>query len=207
MYVPPLFKEDLAVAHALIRASGLGLLVTHGTTGLVASPLPFLLESEPTPNGALIGHMARANNQWETASPTEEALAIFTGPDAYISPSWYATKKVSGKVVPTWNYVSVHAYGKIEFFHDPERLLDAVNRLTRRHEEERPAPWAVGDAPADFVAGQLRAIVGFRLVIDRLEAKSKMSQNRTAEDRAGVAAGLAESDAETDRIVAGLIKP
>jgi transcriptional regulator len=119
-----------------------------------------------------------------------QALAIFQGPDAYITPSWYETKRQTGKVVPTWNYVAVHAYGTIGFFDAPDRLRDVVTRLTVRHEAERAEPWAVSDAPADFVEGMLKGIVGFELPIARLEGKWKMSQNRPAQDRAGVAAGL-----------------
>jgi transcriptional regulator len=151
----------------------------------------------------LYGHLARANPQGrEPASGA--ALAIFSGPDAYVTPSWYATKRETGRVVPTWNYVAVHAYGTAEFFDEADRLLAVVTRLTERHEGARPAPWAVGDAPAEFVAGQLRGIVGLRLPIARLVGKRKMSQNRSAADRAGVAAGLS-AGGPAERRVAGLI--
>jgi transcriptional regulator len=207
MYIPPLFKEDrLDTMQDVIREADLGLLITHGTTGLFATHLPILFDPEPGPNGALIGHIAKANPQWETAEPGQDGLAIFMGPDAYVSPAWYATKQETGRVVPTWNYVAVHAYGKLEFFHDPARLLDLVTRLTQKHEEKRADPWAVSDAPENFVAAQLRAIVGFRMVIDRLEGKSKMSQNRTPEDRAGVIKGLSESADPDEQAVAKLIK-
>jgi transcriptional regulator len=132
-------------------------------------------------------------------------MALFMGPDAYVSPSWYAAKREHGKVVPTWNYVAVHAYGPVEFFEDPERLLEVVTRLTELHERPRAEPWAVSDAPAPFVRAQLKAIVGLRLPIARIEGKRKMSQNRSAADRAGVAAGLAASERASERAAAALI--
>ncbi len=189
MYVPPLFKEDrIAVLHDAIRASGLATLVTMTPDGLIASHVPLLLDPDPAPYGTLIGHLARPNPQARGA--IGEALAIFQGLDAYITPSWYATKRETGKVVPTWNYVAIHAAGPITFFDDPDRLLDVVTRLTEKQESGRAAPWAVSDAPADFLQGMLKGIVGFAIPLTRLEGKWKMSQNRPAEDRAGVIAGL-----------------
>jgi transcriptional regulator len=129
------------------------------------------------------------------------------GPDAYVTPSWYATKRETGKVVPTWNYVTVHAHGPVEFFHDPERLMSIVSRLTNMHEGTRPEPWTVDDAPADYMAAQLRGIVGLRMPITRLEGKTKMSQNRSEADRRGVAEGLAGSDLPSDRAAARLVRP
>lgn len=205
MYVPPAFRmEDLPDLHAAIRAARLATLVTSTAEGLLATPLPLLLDPEDGPFGALHGHLARANPQWEGAAQGE-ALAIFGGPDAYVTPSWYATKQEHGRVVPTWNYVAVHAYGTPEFYEDEARLLDVVSRLTERHESGRPEPWSVSDAPARFVQGQLRGIVGLRLPIARLVGKRKMSQNRSPEDRAGVAAGLGSSDRPADREAARLI--
>jgi transcriptional regulator len=189
VYVPPLFKQDrVEVLHDAIRHAGLATLVTLTADGLIASHVPMLLEPDPAPYGTLVGHLARPNPQARSA--VGEALAIFLGPDAYITPSWYATKRQNGKVVPTWNYVAIHAYGAVEFFDDPDRLREVVTRLTERHETLRAQPWAVTDAPPDFVEGMLRGIVGFSLPISRLEGKWKMSQNRPAEDRAGVADGL-----------------
>lgn len=173
---------------AAIRATGLATLVTAGPEGLWATPLPLLL-IDGGPCGTLLGHVAKANAHWRIASG-QESLAIFAGPDAYISPGWYETKRETGKVVPTWNYVAIHAYGTAEFFDDDEGKLDAVEQLTRRHEDPRAQPWAVDDAPAPFIAGQLKGIVGVRLRITRIEGKRKMSQNRNEADRAGVAAGL-----------------
>jgi transcriptional regulator len=204
MYVPALFREtDTEAIHATIRAAKLANLVTQGPGGLIATPLPLFLEPLEGEHGVLYGHLARANPQWMDG--VGEALAIFQGPEAYVSPSFYATKAETGKVVPTWNYVAVHAYGPVEFFEDADRLLDVVTRLTDRHEGARARPWSVNDAPQDFVSAQLRGIVGVRMSITRLEGKRKMSQNRNARDRAGVATGLAESDVPGDREVAPLI--
>jgi transcriptional regulator len=205
VYTPPAFRDDdLTSMHATMRAARLSNLVTATSAGLIATPLPFVLDETEGEHGVLYGHVAKANPQWK-AAPIGETMAIFMGPDAYITPSWYATKRETGKVVPTWNYVAVHAYGPVEFFDDPDRLLDAVTRLTNLYERARAAPWSVSDAPAEFIAAQLRGIVGVRLPITRLEGKRKMSQNRNAADRSGVAAGLAESDRATDRAVADLI--
>jgi len=191
VYIPQLFKEDrVDVLHAAIRRSGLATLVTLTGDGLIASHVPMLLDPEPAPYGTLLGHLARPNPQARGAVPGVQALAIFQGPDAYITPSWYATKRENGKVVPTWNYVTIHAHGPVEFFDDTERLREVVTRLTEREEQARAEPWAVTDAPADFIDGMLKGIVGFALPIVRLEGKWKMSQNRPAQDRAGVVAGL-----------------
>lgn len=205
MYIPPAFRDDdSASLHATMRAARLATLVTATADGILATPLPLILDAAEGAHGVLYGHVARANPQWKTA-PLGEAMAIFMGPDAYVTPSWYATKRETGKVVPTWNYVAVHAYGPVEFFDDERRLLEVVTRLTGLHEQSRAEPWAVSDAPDAFVKAQLRGIVGLRLPITRLDGKRKLSQNRNAEDRAGVAAGLAESGNATDRAVAVLI--
>jgi transcriptional regulator len=204
MYTPPAFAEDdPAIIRQIVRDARLATLVTATAEGLVATPLPLMLADEGE-RGVLYGHVARANPQWKLP-PVGEALAMFSGPDAYITPSWYASKREHGKVVPTWNYVAVHAYGPVEFFDDPDRLHDVVTRLTNLHEGERPERWAVTDAPAEFIRSQLRGIVGLRLPIARIEGKRKLSQNRPAGDRQGVAAGLAESERESDRIVSGII--
>ena len=191
MYIPTQFREtDTPTIHAAIRASGLATLVTTGPDGILATPLPLLLDDDPAPYGTLLGHVARANPQWQRSDAATPALAMFAGPDAYVTPSWYATKRETGKVVPTWNYVAVHAYGTVEFFDDAERLHMLVSRLTERHEGRREKPWAVSDAPPEFTQAQLKGIVGVRLVISRLEGKWKLSQNRNAVDRAGVVEGL-----------------
>jgi transcriptional regulator len=205
MHVPPAFREDdLAALHGTMRETRLANLVTATAEGLVATPLPLFLAPEEGPYGTLYGHLARANLQWKLP-PRDDAVALFMGPDAYVSPTWYPSKQEHQKVVPTWNYVAVHAHGPAEFFEDPDRLLQVVARLTDLHERSRAEPWAVTDAPASFVRAQLKGIVGLRLPIARLEGKRKMSQNRSASDRAGVAAGLAASDRASDRAVAALI--
>jgi transcriptional regulator len=192
MYIPEAFKEDrVEVLHEAIRAAGLATLVSLTSDGLIASHIPLLLDPTSAPYGTLLGHLARPNPQARGA--VGEALAIFLGPDSYITPSWYATKRETGKVVPTWNYVAIHAYGPLEFIDDSAHAREHVTQLTERQEQSRPAPWAVTDAPADFIAGLVRGIIGFRLTITRLEGKWKMGQNRTPADRAGVASGLAEA--------------
>jgi transcriptional regulator len=197
VYIPPLHQEDrVDVLHDAIRRTGLATLVTLTGAGLIASHVPMLLDPDPAPYGTLLGHLARPNPQARGATPGVQALAIFQGPDAYITPSWYATKRETGKVVPTWNYVTIHAYGPVEFFNDTERLRAIVTRLTEREEAARAEPWAVTDAPADFIDGMLKGIVGFVLPIARLEGKWKMSQNRPAEDRAGVVDGLEDAGRE-----------
>lgn len=205
MYTPPAFRlEALPDIHAAMRAVRLATLVTATADGLLATPLPLYLVGDEGPFGTLYGHVARANAQWRTP-PAGEAMALFQGPDAYVTPSWYEAKRETGKVVPTWNYVAVHAYGPVEFFSDPDRLRTVVTRLTGIHEAGRTDPWAVSDAPEGFIASQLKGIVGLRLPVTRLDAKAKLSQNRSAADRAGVAAGLNASAAPSDQTLAALI--
>jgi transcriptional regulator len=189
MYIPAHFAEDrVPVLHDAIRAHGFATLVTMTAEGLIASHLPFLIDPSPAPYGTLIGHLARPNPQ--TRGAIGEALAIFLGSDGYITPSYYATKRETGKVVPTWNYTAIHAYGTPRFIDDPGRLLDIVTRLTDRHEASRPAPWAVSDAPENFTRGMLNGIIGLEITITRLEGKRKQSQNRPEADRTGVIEGL-----------------
>lgn len=206
MYVPDHFSEtDVGVLHETIRRIKLGTLITFGASGLVASHVPMLIEPEPRPFGTLAGHVARANPHWREASSDVAALAIFLGPNTYVSPAWYATKRKTGKVVPTWNYVAVHAYGPVKFYDDADRLLQLVTRLTDTHEAGRANRWHVSDAPAEYTRGMLKAIVGFELPIARLEGKWKMSQNRPAADVPGIVDALArEGDAAAGvgRIVA-----
>jgi transcriptional regulator len=205
VYVPPAFREDdRATLHAAINEARLSHLVTATAEGLIATPLPLFLAPEEGPHGTLYGHVARANEHWKLA-PIGEAMALFMGPHAYVSPNWYPSKQEHHKVVPTWNYVAVHAYGPVEFFEDAARLLDVVSRLTRLHEQGNARPWAVSDAPETFISAQLRGIIGLRLPIARIEGKRKMSQNRSEEDRAGVAEALAASENPSDRAVAKLI--
>ena len=205
MYVPPAFREDDPdTLRSMIRDARLCNLVTATAEGLMSTPLPLFLDLDEGEHGTLYGHLAKANPQCK-ASPIGEGLAIFMGPDAYITPSWYASKREHGKVVPTWNYAAVTAYGPLEFFEDTDRLLQVVSRLTDRYERPRNDPWSVTDAPEPFVRAQLKGIVGIRMPVSRIEAKRKMSQNRSAEDRTGVAEGLAASTRTMDQGVAGLI--
>jgi transcriptional regulator len=173
-----------------MAASRLATLVSMTADGLTASHAPMMLDPDPAPYGTLIGHLAKANPHACAADPAVPTLVIIQGPDGYITPSYYAAKQEHGKVVPTWNYTVVHAYGPLQAFDDPVRLLDIVTRLTDRHENPRAQPWAVSDAPGNFIQGMLRGIVGIRVPITRLEAKVKMSQNRPAADQAGVVDGL-----------------
>ena len=207
MYLPKSFAEDrLPVLHEAIRAAGLATLVTVTAAGPVASHIPMLLDAGSGERGTLLGHIARANPQWRDTIAGTPALAIFLGPDAYVSPTWYPSKQATGKVVPTWNYIAIHAYGAPEFFDDADRLRDVVARLTNRQEASRSAPWSIADAPADYIASQLRAIVGVALPIERLEGKWKLSQNRPEADRAGVIAGLGEaSDDRTKALRAAMM--
>jgi transcriptional regulator len=194
MYAPVQFREvRLPVLHAAIREIGFASLVSHGDDGLQASHLPLLL-TDNGGLGVLEGHFARANPHWRAFGGGAAALAIFTAADAYISPGWYPSKRETGKVVPTWNYLAIHAEGAVETYDDPAALTDLVTRLTDLHEAGRAEPWAVTDAPADYVAALARAIVGFRLTITKLEGVRKFSQNRPAPDQAGVRAGLAAEE-------------
>jgi len=205
MYIPPAFRDDDKESlRATIRAARLATLVTATAEGLLATPLPLLLDESEGEHGTIYGHVAKANPQWR-APVLGDGMAIFMGPDAYVTPAWYQTKQETGKVVPTWNYVAIHAYGPVEFFEDADRLLEVVTRLTNLHEGGRASPWSVSDAPPDFIQSQLKGIVGLRMPVARLEGKRKMSQNRNATDRAGVASGLAASDRPSDRAVAPLI--
>ena len=206
MYVPPHFAspgpEALA---ALLTSAGASDLVTVGTDGLSCSMLPFIFEAGGGPAGALQGHLARANPQWRS-EPSGEALVIVHGPNAYVSPGWYATKAEHGRVVPTWDYVVAHVYGRLEVHDDPAWTEDLVRRLTAHHETGRPAPWSPDDAPAGFVASELRAIVGVEVLISRIEGKWKLSQNRSDADIEGVAAGLEASGDGLAREVAAAVR-
>lgn len=197
MYLPAHHREDdPARLFALIHARPLGLLVTAGPGGLMANPIPFLLDEERGPNGTLVAHMARANPQWREAESGTEALVVFQDADSYVTPSWYASKREHGRVVPTWNYATVHAYGPLRAIDDEAWLRAQVTRLTNAHETARATPWAVSDSPAPFIDAQLRGIVGIEIPIARLEGKWKVSQNRSEPDRAGVAEGLREADGQ-----------
>lgn len=203
MYLPSAFRQDdLAELHAQIQASPFALLTSAGAAGVQASHLPLLLAPDEGEFGTLYGHFARANPHWRDLQGSAEALAVFSGPDAYISPGWYPAKAEHGKVVPTWNYIAVHARGPVELIEEPERLLQIVSRLSDQHESGRERPWAVSDAPREYIDSMLRAIVGFALPIRRLEGKWKLGQNRSAADQQGVRDGLASSPSPGDRELA-----
>lgn len=204
MYIPPHFAAADATVRDLLARHGAADLVTLTEDGLLATMLPFAYEpsapGESTEQGAqwgaLYGHVARNNDQWRKPA-LGESLAIVRGPDAYVSPSWYAAKAEHGRVVPTWNYLTAHVYGRLAVHDDPAWVEDVVRRLTAKHEAARlaapgqPPAWSVDDAPRNFIEGQLRAIVGLELQITRIEAKAKLSQNRPVTDIPGVVAGLA----------------
>lgn len=191
MYLPAHFAHsDPQGLRALIGAHPLATLVTIGADGPTADHLPLLLDVEAGPHGTLVGHVARANPLWRAAAG-QRVLAVFHGPQAYVSPNWYPSKADTHKAVPTWNYAVVHAHGRLEAVDDREWLRDLVTRLTATQENRRPAPWAVADAPADYLEQMLRAIVGVRIPIERLVGKFKLSQNRSVADREGAASGIA----------------
>jgi transcriptional regulator len=208
MYQPPHFREDrIAVQHALIRQFPLGLLVTAGAGGLMANPAPFLLYADEGERGVLRVHLARANPQVGELAGGGECLVVFQGPQEYVTPSWYATKRETGKVVPTWNYATVHVRGRPVLVEDAAWLRRQVDDLTALAEGRRPAPWKVEDAPPDFVTAQLKGIVGVEIPIAGVEGKWKVSQNRPAADREGVIDGLrAESREAMAALVAAYLE-
>jgi transcriptional regulator len=191
MYVPAHFAVDEAAAGELLARHGAADLVTLTDEGLVATLLPFAYVPGAGTRGSLHGHLARNNAQWKLPA-RGEALAIVRGPDAYISPGFYASKDEHGRVVPTWNYVTAHVHGELIVHDDAEWTESVVRRLTDKHEASSARPWSVDDAPRAYIEGQLRAIVGIELLITRIEAKAKLSQNRPAQDIPGIIAGLRE---------------
>lgn len=202
MYRPPAFREDRPdVLRAAIRAHPLATLVTASGRGITANVIPFVLETTST-GDVLKAHLAKANEQLEDLRDGAAALVVFQGPQAYVSPSWYPGKREHGKVVPTWNYVVVQARGTPRVIDDPVWLREQIDALTMDAERRQPEPWTASDAPLDFIRGQLRGIVGVEIAIDRLDGKWKVSQNRTREDRVGVADGLraAGQDAMADLV-------
>lgn len=208
LYEPPAFREDRPeILHGLIRSARLALLASNGPDGVPdITHLPLTLEAEEGPQGTLYGHVARANPHWRRLAEAGRAVAVFRGAEAYVSPAWYPSKAEHHRVVPTWNYEAVHAEGPVAIIEDPAALHALVSRLTARHEARRAepwaVPWAVTDAPAEFVAGQLRGIVGLVLRIERLSGKRKLSQNRAPADRDGAIAGLAASADPRDQATA-----
>jgi transcriptional regulator len=206
LYEPPLHKnENLPELHALIKERVFGLLITSGAEGLVANSVPFVLDTSASRLGVLKVHIARANPQWRDLQERPDALVVFEGHDHYITPSWYATKRETGKVVPTWNYTMVQAKGHAKVM-DDAWLARQIEELTRTLEGRRKEPWAVSDAPAEFIAMQRRAIVGIEIEILDIRGKWKVSQNRPAADRAGVVAGLDAMGDEDSRAMARIVQ-
>jgi transcriptional regulator len=207
MYQPPHFREDrLDVQHRLIITHSLGLLITAGPGGLQANNIPFLIDPAASERGTLRAHLARANPQIAELAAVTECLIVFQGPQHYISPSLYPTKQETGKVVPTWNYITVHAWGAPRVIDDAGWIHGQVDDLTRHKESTRAAPWQVSDAPDAFVNAQLKGIIGLEIPIERIEGKWKVSQNRPAVDQAGVVAGLQSEDGDAKVIAAEVLE-
>ena len=197
MYIPRKFALTDEQTVAALAAAEFAQLVSHDRSSLLVTPLPLMYDAAAH---SLVGHVSRANPHWHADGA--ESVAIFAGPHTYISPSFYETKAETGKVVPTWNYEILNVYGRLVIHDDPGWLLDLVTSLTNRHEGNRPQPWQVTDAPAEFTQSQLRGIVGVEIVIAEVEGKAKMSQNQPDRNRAGVIAGLRGSDDALDHVVA-----
>lgn len=208
MYTPNPFRQtDKAQLVRHIYMSRLATLVSEGDHGLLATHLPLLFDEEAGQHGTLYGHLARGNPQWRDLVAASETLIIFQGPDAYVTPAWYPAKAAHGKVVPTWNYTAVHAYGKPEVFDDADRLRSVVTRLTEKAEASQMAPWSVSDAPPDYIDGMLRAIVGIAIPVTRMEGSWKLSQNRPQSDMEGICVGLSASDDPRDLALLNVMQP
>jgi transcriptional regulator len=206
MYIPRANQETrIPVLHKLMEDQPFASLITMGSSGLFASHIPMVLEQSGA-LGSLKGHISRANPQWRDYTPSVEALAIFSGPQHYITPNWYPEKQETAKVVPTWNYVVVHAYGFLKVIEDSEWLMAHLMSLTNTHEADSPVPWKIGDAPAEYVASQIKGIVGLEMTIERFEGKWKVSQNRSERDRHGIAKGLAELNTEKSLAMRALVE-
>jgi transcriptional regulator len=207
LYNPPHFREqDLPALHAQIQGTGLATLITVGEQGPIVSHLPMLLDPHAAPVGTLTGHLARGNPQWKASDFSKPAVAMFMGPDAYVSPNWYPSKAEHGKAVPTWNYSLIYVRGMLETFESADELRAHVTALTERFERNAPTPWKVSDAPEDYLQRQFKGIVGLRLRIETIEGKAKLSQNRTRADQDGVIAALSASERPDDRAIGGMMK-
>lgn len=195
MYIPASFREDrVERLHDLIEKHPFGLLVTHGNGGLEASPIPFLLHGDEGEHGVLRAHVARANPHWKALSGLTDCLVVFQGPQGYVTPSWYPSKAETHKAVPTWNYAMVQVWGRPSVIEDPGWLRRQLDELTMFHEEPRRHSWSVGDAPAEYIARQMKAIIGIEISISRIEGKWKMSQNKDDADRKSVIKGMHSAD-------------
>ena len=207
MYIPKHFDEPRTeVLHELMRSRSLATLVTLSGAGIVANHIPLLLSDASAPLGTLCGHVSRANALWQDFDPKVEALAIFAGPDTYVTPSWYPTKNETGRAVPTWNYVVAHAYGTLRVIEDRAWLRAHVEELTRHKESPRKEPWKVSDAPEDYIERLLSGIVGLEMTLTRIEGKWKVSQNQPDINRDGVVRGLEEIGDDTSLAMAQLVK-
>lgn len=208
MYQPPHFREDRPdVLHALMRAYPLATLISVGPDSEPeANVIPMLLDATRGEKGVLKCHVARANPQWRLLAENGKALVVFQGPDAYVTPSWYKTKQETGKVVPTWNYAIVQVRGTVTIHEDASWLGAQIRQLTQAHEVHREKPWAVDDAPASFIDSQIKGIVGLEIAITAIDGKWKVSQNRSIEDRAGVAEGLGGEEHAAAPGMAGLVR-
>ncbi len=208
MYIQQKFIEArVDVLHALIRSHPLGAFAVVGANGIEVNHLPFFIDPAIQPYGVLRGHIPKGNPVWKQfCNPDYEAVVIFQGEEAYITPTWYPAKQEHGKAVPTWNYVTVHAYGKPMFIHDHGWLRDHVTELTNKQEATQPKPWQVSDAPADYITSMLDKIVGVEIPITRLLGKWKMSQNRSIADQLGVVAGLSSQHSEKSAAVASVVR-
>lgn len=207
MYIPKHFEEtDVAVLHKLIADYPLGVLLSNGKTGLQAEHIPFLHDPQPGPLGRLCGHVARANPLWRTWQSGEKVLVVFQGPESYITPSWYPTKRETGKVVPTWNYAVVHAHGSMRFVDDAEWLRGLLPRLTHEREFTREIPWSMSDAPDDYMERSVSAVVGVEITVERLDGKWKMSQNKLPRDIEGIMNGLQEEGGDSAAQLAAVMR-
>lgn len=207
MYQPPLFREDrIDVMQTLMREYPFATLVSSPAGHLSADHVPLVVHPELSDKGHIRGHLAVGNPLWRDTQGPIEVLAVFQGPQAYISPEWYPSKQEHGKVVPTWNYVVVHAHGTLRFIRDHDWLMVHLAELTARHERHRPSPWAVSDAPEDYVARQLKGLVGFEIDVTSLTGNWKVSQNKSVEDRAGVALGLQAENTGQATAISELVK-
>ncbi len=203
MYLPAHFEETRPERlRALLRENPLATWVVQADGGLQVNHIPFMLDADRGPHGTLVGHVARANPVWRSLGPS---VAVFQGPQAYISPSWYPSKREHGKVVPTWNYAVVHAHGTPRAIEAPDEVLAIVTRLTQTHEAGSAVPWAVSDAPADYIEQMLKAIVGVEIAVERWVGKWKASQNRGVPDRLGTVAGLRQRGGEQGLGMAALV--
>ena len=207
MYIPALNREeDISELRRFVQSNPLCTLVSMANQGLIASHIPIVLHESASGFGVLRGHVARANSHWRDLNADVESLAIFTGPQHFISASWYPGKNTHGREVPTWNYVAVHAYGHLRVVEDQDWLLAHLKTLVDENERIVEVPWSVSDAPPDYIANQMRAIVGFELEVSRVEGKWKASQNRTDEDAAAVMAGLRTLGTPSSEVMQELIK-